>query len=132
MTLKWFLLLLCQVRDINSKSRGNAKKDATQTKPILFQICITFEKCDSNYVIFFFPEKGKGGRKSLQKRWGKPPFRSSLFSSPLPFFGKEKYDVTGVALFKSDTNSEQNGLSHVFLFVNLTILGTFGLVSLLV
>ena len=70
------------------------------TKPILFRICITFEKCDSSYVIFFFPEKGKGGRKSLQKRWGKPPFLPSLFSSPLPFFGKEKYDVTGVVFLK--------------------------------
>ena len=55
--------------------------------------------------IRFGKEKGKRGRKSLQKRWEK---REEIFF-PLPFL----YDVTGIALFKSDTKSGQIGLSKM-------------------
>ena len=49
-------------------------------------------------------KKGRGAENLL-------PFLPSLlkrFSSPLPFL----YDVTGIALFKSDTKSGQIGLCH--------------------
>ena len=66
--------------------------DTTQSFPILYNFWWNKIPVTS---YFSFPKKGRG--ENLSKRDGrKPPFLPSLFfffSSPLPFLGKEKYDV---------------------------------------
>ena len=63
-------------------------------------------------------KKGKGGRK---KRWEKRGFSPSLlkrFSSPLPFFGKEKYDVTGIVFLKNYTKLGKIGLCPILCWMS--------------
>ena len=66
---------------------------------------------------FSFPKKRRGkekkGKREEKKRWEKRGFSSSLlkrFSFPLPFFGKEKYDVIGIMFLKNYTKSGKNSL----------------------
>ena len=74
----------------------------------LSRFCITFVEHDSSYVIFFFPEK-----ENLFKRDGETPlFFYLFFSSPLPFFGKEKNDVTGIMFRKSNTKLGKIVMCH--------------------
>jgi len=71
------------------------------TNPKLSQL----EQDDSSYVIYVSGKKKGRGEENLFKRNGR---KGKIFSSPLPFL----YDVTGIALFKSDTKSGQIGLSQ--------------------
>ena len=78
----------------------------------LSQFCITFAEHVPVTSYFSFPKKGRG-EENLFKRDGENPLFSHLFflppfpffSFPLPFFGKEKYDVTGIMFLKSNTKS---------------------------
>ena len=87
---------------------------------------------------FSFPKKGRG-EENLFKRDGENPLFSHLFflppfpffSFPLPFFGKEKYDVTGVVFLKINTNSGQFLLClKCTLLLQESILKTFSVVEL--
>ena len=88
-----------------------------ETVPILYNFCGT---C-SSYVIFFFPEKGKGERKKREGGKKKDMGEKGVFPIsfeeiffPPSLFGKEKYDVTGVVFLKINTNSGQFLLCHLF------------------
>ena len=77
------------------------------TSPKLSQFCITFAEQVPITSYFSFPKKrrgkekkGKGGRKKRWEKWGFSPSLLKRFSSPLLFFGKEKYDVTGTCSAK--------------------------------
>ncbi len=67
------------------------------TQPNLSHFCITFVGVRFQWRHIFLSHKREGGRK---KEMGASPISFEEIFSPLPFFGKEIYDVTGIVLLQ--------------------------------